>query len=530
MWLGDVGLGFDEPQHIYAARAWLASGDPVLPSGMVYDRALPYTQLVAVSLHLFGDTIFAARLPSALFGTASLFVTFLLGRLLFGGGTALLATFLLALLPFEIVWARTARMYATYQFFYLLAVYAFYAGFEEPAGASDAITRRITRWRWGERLTLGGQLGVAWLILSLISLVCASMLHDLAGLIGLSMLVYASGHVLVASSIAGVREALKSKYALLAGGAALTAGVGLLLPGVLDGIRSNLTFRPSWVGEAQRQNSYYLNFLNSGAQFPLGVFVLLGTLQGLARAHRGALFAAVFAGTPLLFHSLIPRTQSARYLYDCFPLLVLLSTYAGVNLFTTERRRIERSTSPALASERRRALAVIGLAVLMLIGLVFVQPGIRNGTRRALRQGVSFGGEFNVDWAGACRYVREQAAEGDVLITSIPLAAAAAGCPPISYNLDNGELDQFTQWEARLPRHAFADVPAIIDLEGLRFALGQGERFWLLADAERIGNDGNTPPNVREAVLQTFRLRWTSPDDTISVYEWRRADAGAQTE
>jgi 4-amino-4-deoxy-L-arabinose transferase-like glycosyltransferase len=520
--LGDVGLGFDEPQHIYAARAWLATGDPILPSGMYYGRALAYTQLVAASLTLFGDTPFAARLPSALFGTASLAVVFALGRLLLGTGPALLATFFTAVLPFELVWARTCRMYATYQFFYLLALLAFYRGFETD-GASDPLTRRLVGTPLGSLLTFRGQLGIAWLGLSLAALIVAVLLHDLAALIGVSVLVYALGCMAVEALHSGVRTALRGRYALFAACAIVVACLTLLFPAALEDVIRGLMYKPSWLGGAQRQTSYYLTFLNAGGQFPLGVFFVLGIVQGILRGHRSALFLAACAGTPIVFHSFVAQAQSARYIYDCFPLVVLLATYAGTNVFRAE---LERGHAWLFAPGALRRWAVVGAGALLLGGLVFLPPTLRNGTRQALKQSVAFGGEYNVDWSAACAYVRERALSDDTLIASIPLAAAYAGCPRIEYNLDNGESDQFIDVQAELPRHSFADAAAIVDLEALRSVLARGGTFWLLADAERIGNVGNTPADVQGFVRERFEKRWTSEDGTVSIHVWTPESGG----
>jgi 4-amino-4-deoxy-L-arabinose transferase-like glycosyltransferase len=525
--LGDAGLGFDEPQHIYAARAWLATGEPVLPSGMVYDRALPFTQLVAGSLALFGDGIFAARLPSALFGTATVALVFQTGRLLFGFGIGLLAMFLVAALPFELTWARTCRMYAVYQFFYLLAIYAFYRGFEARPSAPDPLTRLLNRLPWGARLTFQGEIGAAWLVLSAAALVCALLLHDLAVVIGVSVLVYALLGAGIEAMHSGRGVAARSKYTFLAAAVVVVGALRLLMPGELEQVTKNLLFRPSWIGDSQPEVLFYLNFLNTGAQFPLGLFLLLGAVQGWLRMDRGALFLAACSATPIAFHSLIAPTQSPRYIYDCLPLVILLSAYAGWNLFTMERERLERSGSLLRTSPRDRFVSSATIGALLFGCFVLAPPAIRNGTRRALGQGVAFGGEYNVDWAGACRFVRDESRPGDTLIASIPLAATYAGCPKVAYNLDNGELDQFRDLGARLPHHSFADAAAIVDLKALQFVLGQGGRFWLLLDAQRLQNTGNTPADVRAFIDHSFTLRWTSPDGTVSVYQWGMAPAGA---
>ena len=67
--LGNVGLHGDEKTTIFPALAVLEQGGPYFPSGMFYARALGQTYLVAGSVWIFGDSEWAARLPSAVIGS-----------------------------------------------------------------------------------------------------------------------------------------------------------------------------------------------------------------------------------------------------------------------------------------------------------------------------------------------------------------------------------------------------------------------------------------------------------------------------
>jgi 4-amino-4-deoxy-L-arabinose transferase-like glycosyltransferase len=96
-----------------------------LPSGMQYIRALPYTWLTAESAQLFGaDREAAYRLPSALLGTLTVPLFFLLATWLMGTRAAFVAGLLLAFSEWHLVFSRYARMYAPFLFFYLAASFA----------------------------------------------------------------------------------------------------------------------------------------------------------------------------------------------------------------------------------------------------------------------------------------------------------------------------------------------------------------------------------------------------------------------
>ncbi|HEV7516888.1 MAG TPA: glycosyltransferase family 39 protein, partial [Thermoanaerobaculia bacterium] len=88
----------DEPTGAAVGRAMLATGDLVVPrlNGQPFLEKPPlYWWVQVLSLRTFGVTAAAARLPSALFGAATLVVAMALGRR-FGPRPALLAPLILA--------------------------------------------------------------------------------------------------------------------------------------------------------------------------------------------------------------------------------------------------------------------------------------------------------------------------------------------------------------------------------------------------------------------------------------------------
>lgn len=113
--LGSRPLAEDEYYFVQSIRFILDSGKPEFPEGGYYLRALPVQYLTAGSVLLFGDSLFAYRLPSAVFSLLAAFVAFYYARRYVGtvGAYAVAAALLLS--SWEIEFGRFARMYSALQ-------------------------------------------------------------------------------------------------------------------------------------------------------------------------------------------------------------------------------------------------------------------------------------------------------------------------------------------------------------------------------------------------------------------------------
>jgi hypothetical protein len=129
--LARPGYSPDEEFTRFAVRGIRASGLPLLPSGLLYDRGLLYSY--AAALAGGADTLLAARLVSLAAAAAALAVLYVEIRRLRSPGAAALAVLLAgASLPFWVS-ATTARFYAPFLLCYL--------------GVLAAIDRLSVSWR-----------------------------------------------------------------------------------------------------------------------------------------------------------------------------------------------------------------------------------------------------------------------------------------------------------------------------------------------------------------------------------------------
>src|SRR3990167_6716122 len=71
-----------------------------------------YHVILKVFILIFGNSEFFLRLPSVLFGTMTVFVTYLIGKSLFDVRTGLIGALLLSTSPLGIYYSQEARMYS----------------------------------------------------------------------------------------------------------------------------------------------------------------------------------------------------------------------------------------------------------------------------------------------------------------------------------------------------------------------------------------------------------------------------------
>jgi len=125
--LGDQSYWIDEGFTLNAVLETLEKGYPILDSGVHYARELLNTYLIAASVKLFGFNPWATRIVSVLFGTGFIVLIYFFVRDLFQNKKmALLASFLVSVSYWEIVWSRQARMYVLLQFFFFASLYTFW--------------------------------------------------------------------------------------------------------------------------------------------------------------------------------------------------------------------------------------------------------------------------------------------------------------------------------------------------------------------------------------------------------------------
>lgn len=117
--------GFNGDESIYSGQAASMLGHENYLKDFVIFRSHPILlqSLVSVAFTIFGIHDFVARIVPAIFGTASVFVTYLVGRELFDRKVGFVCCLILALLPFHITFSRQVLLDVPLSFFLILFVY-----------------------------------------------------------------------------------------------------------------------------------------------------------------------------------------------------------------------------------------------------------------------------------------------------------------------------------------------------------------------------------------------------------------------
>ena len=120
----------DENVSWDAAHGILRTGGPVTSSGIWYTRSPVYHYLLAIWLRILGDSLFNARLLSAIIGIATVSLIFGFAHYLTKNvWLAFFISVILAVDPWELWYSRNIRFYQLAQFFTVAAFWTFLEGF-----------------------------------------------------------------------------------------------------------------------------------------------------------------------------------------------------------------------------------------------------------------------------------------------------------------------------------------------------------------------------------------------------------------
>lgn len=294
----------DEHQTAIFARAILDHGFPVLSNGYTPTIYLPFWYyLPALSMKFIGVSEMAARLPSVIFGSLTIWAVFLLGKQIFNKNVGLMSALLVTFLKIEILWSRQARPYQLVQLLYILAFYFFLRFLEK----FDRLKEK--------------NLSIRDLVWTIILSLLAAAVHPL----GLLLFVY-FGVYLVFFRWDIFREIYRkfNKIVLL-----LTVLFLLLLLWRLNIFVALRNFVYGGWGETIRFYNcfYYYRVFLSHNYLLISLFSFLGLILALIKKIKINILFFVLLVIHIGFISFRLNQPFVRYLYPIFPFIIIFAVY-----------------------------------------------------------------------------------------------------------------------------------------------------------------------------------------------------------
>jgi uncharacterized membrane protein len=477
--LGDRALWCDEAATLYASIGVLQHGAPVMPSGELYPRSFLNHYLIAQSFRIFGISEFSGRIVSVIFGTLSIPLVYLLGKEL-GRRTGLIATLLITFSAFEMLWAREARMYAQFQFFYLLTAYLFYMSLKKD--------------------------NYKLFLLSVIPFIFAWYSHRLT----LCFIPVAFMCIILCKR----REFLRNNYFVYA-----TVGVtGLALVYMMVRGKTPLDYLPLNV-QLWAQHTV-LHYVFAFVLTTLLILVFISTAISLLlwkfeiHRDRAQLYFVLNFFIPFIFLCVYPW-RYYRYAFFIFPFLVILASnaidfYALQNGMSTMWNQL--SNKLKLRWELIRK--VKNVIIMTFILLLFIQVA----SDSYLNSQDSYANIIvtRANWKEAGEFVNEHLDDDDKIAATVSLTALYY-IGRVDYLICQYECPEYANSE-EMSRDWYTGA-LILDDYTLFMQKVKTEKGWLIADQGRL--DGYwTDQKVRDYIRKNMTYYPEGSDETIEVYSW----------
>jgi 4-amino-4-deoxy-L-arabinose transferase-like glycosyltransferase len=465
--LGSKSFWTDELITTYAAIGLLEHGTPLMPSGEAYTRALLNTYLIALSFKTFGISEFSARIVSVVFGTLIIPIAYLFGKELENKRVGIIAALLITFSAFEILWAREARMYAQFQFFYLLTAYLFYISIKK--GSSKLF------------------------LFSGLSFIFAWYSHVLS----LCFIPVAVTYVLLCKRM----EFLKNKNLVYA-----TSGIlGIAVVYMILTDKTPLDYYP--LTASQLFTLFVLVVISS-------IILLLLWKLGLYKNKNPLVYLMLNFFIPFIILSISPW-KTVRYSFFIFPFLILLASSAidfyAVRNWGNNNNAICTQTSKAFRVKSELVKNIKTIITVILILLLFIQ--VSSDIYYVSHDSYTFYHDCPENWKKGCEFVKEHLDEDDKIATNMPLATLYY-VGRVDYDIPKGFKDIANNG-------TFTDSGTgviVLNNYSLFMQKVKTEKGWLIVDRHRL-NEYFTE-TVRDYIRNNMTFYPEGSDETIEVYSW----------
>jgi 4-amino-4-deoxy-L-arabinose transferase-like glycosyltransferase len=513
--LSDLTLWVDEFVHVLRARDVVDGSGPLFSDD---NNGILLTIILLPFFSAFGASAFWARFPSVLFGVGIVYLVYQLGTRLFNRYVGLLSAFSATISLYLVFWSRMARNYAIFGFFFLLLGLIFLAAFERASqreGAGFFEKNGISRKNL--------------LLLPLVAL-AALLSHQLAFFFVFAVAAYSTA--LAIGKIARAEsDRWRNKYLWLSALSLPALLVALVPPfaGLAKNLLATLSLSrienwglPRWdrIAGWWSANPYgSFDIYNGVLRYDL-TLLYFPALAGLVAAfwlrRRAAIWLLSSALLPFLLMSFIYREPALpRYFIYVFPYFLI----AAAAFFYFLWKWLTEKALPDLPNSARYAL----LAMPFVLAAASVRWSELTNLVLA-RQLEGHVVDMNIaqynftNWKQPAQFVAARRQPGDVLLATVPTAAA--------YYLDDASVLPFRQarYDTQSKKYQLnAPDPSgkfgAGSFEDLVSTVQRAPRGWLLADyyLENVFTDDRARLFVYQNL--TFYPE-ASPDGSVMLFGW----------
>jgi 4-amino-4-deoxy-L-arabinose transferase-like glycosyltransferase len=510
-YLQTISLYVDEFTTLWAAQRTQEVGAPLMPSGVLYTRGLLATYVTALFGAVAGLDYTTGRLPSLVFGLATILAIFAVGRRAWNGRVGWLAALGLTLLPEAIIWSARARFYAQLQFFALLVVWAAFWAAQEPPQARNRNHNR-------NRVSLRNPVSARHLLFALLFLLALFSQEQ-------TVLLYPpllAGMMLWRGWRYLLRREVWPAHALIVAGIGARYVIEILgQPGFFETIQAERPYVAP-LFDVTAAWPAYAPLLVAPERLPwtlAGVLAFGVALVALARNgwrpaqlssfDQATIFFALPFGFVLAFILTLVGGQwrEARYLFLVQPLWLLPGAAGAV--WVIDRLLALRSNGQAfliVSAKTWRWIATAGLSALLV--WTWWQPATAVLTRQVEGYDRVFA------------YVAANRQPGDVVMSPQPPACAFVLGEPCDYYAVQRVYEEFVIRKEGVLVDRWTGAALLNDAQQLADVIRSAPRVWLVTDAFRLAT--RYEDDFLRTVIEQFDLAFAERGVTALLAEgWR---------
>jgi hypothetical protein len=506
----------DELTSYFAAKGVLAHGLPLLPSGFLYAKSELYSDVLALSMLIFGELHGALRIPTMIAYLSSLPIFYYMGLAFFQNKKiALLATAMLAFSPSDFQWGSQVRMYEQAQLFAIITAFLLFRALQQPDSPARiylAVGSLVLNYFSHEEI-----------FIIFPALVVAVLWLSWDSQLRLPAILYKK-HWWIAAIVGSVIIATQLLLSKITHPPVL--GTDVSQQPMIEISVQNLPFYLKLLFYPYPLPSLEPNYIIDS------ILSIVVSIQAIRNRDKPAILLFLLFWGGMILLTFVFTLQSDRYVYPILPFMFLLTAYALQKIFNgmmdLARRFSASLHNPALSQTDRSITvaqegqidyrnvalswpmrAALTSTIALVLATTFFLPMIPLSRYNHLISNLA-GWTYHrsyPDYDVAGQYVREHWQKGDIVIAVSPAISVLYYVGRVDYffSIDRA-LYLFDPGDGRITDTPTASTPLLSESDFLT-VLASHVRVWIISD------------NSSYQYLLTRSGRFTFPTDVRLVFE-----------